>query len=230
MGSFFTELKRRNVFKVGVAYIIVAWIVMQAADVITQNLGLPAWFPQIVTALLILGLPIAIVFAWAFELTPEGVKPTAAVGPDESITHSTGRKLDFAIIGLLSLAVIYLVIDNYVLVEETSPSIISTTVETKTDETITSLVVTDRKSVAVLPFANRSTSEDDGFFVDGLHDDLLTHLSKITDMKVISRTSVMGYRDTQKNMKVIGVELGVATIMEGGVQRSGNRVRINVQL
>ncbi len=153
------------------------------------------------------------IVAWAFELTPEGLKREAEVDRTESITHVTGRKLDFAIIGLLAFAVVYFAVDKFILQAETEqPSVVR------------------EKSIAVLPLANRSANEEDAFFVDGIHDDILTQISKISALKVISRTSVMEYRNTTKNLKTIGQELGAATVLEGGVQRSGDRVRINVQL
>jgi TolB-like protein/Tfp pilus assembly protein PilF len=228
--SFLKELRRRNVFKVGMAYAIVAWLLMQLTAIAVPALYLPGWTLSLITYLLIIGFPLILLFAWAFEITPEGFKPTHHVELDESITSITGRKFDFIIIGLMAVAIIFLLLDNYVWVEEASPPVVTTTTETKTEEKVEPVVVTDRKSIAVLPFANRSKSEDDVYFVDGIHDDILTQLQKITDMKVISRTSVMQYRDTQKTMKTIGEELGVATLLEGGVQRAGKQVRINVQL
>jgi TolB-like protein/Flp pilus assembly protein TadD len=224
--DFLKELRRRNVFKAGVAYVIVAWLLMQVIAVSASIYKFPDWIPQAFTLLLFIGFPLILLFAWAFELTPEGLKPTHRVELHESVTSITGRKFDFIIIGLLLIAVIFLALDNYVWVEEESSAIVITTTEEKAEPA----VITDRKSIAVLPFANRSKSEDDAYFVDGIHDDILTQLQKITDMKVISRTSVMGYRGTTKNMKTIGEELGVATLLEGGVQRAGSQVRINVQL
>jgi TolB-like protein/Tfp pilus assembly protein PilF len=166
------------------------------------------------------GFPLALILAWAFELTPEGIKREAEVDRTESTTHHTGRKLDFIIIGLLALAVVYFAVDKFWLQHA----------EVSTESAPAAEEVVREKSIAVLPLANRSANEADAFFVDGMHDDILTHVSKIRSLKVISRTSVMDYRDTTKNMKTIGRELGVATILEGGVQRSGSQVRINVQL
>jgi TolB-like protein/Tfp pilus assembly protein PilF len=212
MASLIAELKRRNVFKVGVAYTIVAWLIAPIISVVNAPLNLPERFDTAIIVFLLVCFPVALIFAWAFELTPEGIKPSKSVNPTESITRDTGQKLNYAIIALLSLAVVFLIVDNYVLVE-TPPS-----------------VSADRKSIAVLPFANRSNDENDAFFVGGIHDDILTQLAKISSLKVISRTSVMEYRDSPKNMRTIGEELGVATILEGGVQRAGDTIRINVQL
>jgi len=212
--SLIAELKRRNVFRVGVAYAIVAWLLIEVASVIFPGLHLPDWTLTFLIIVILAGFPLALIVAWAFEMTPEGLKREAEVDRTESVRHSTGRKLDFAIIGLLAVAVVYFAVDKFVLEQPE----------------FTSESVAREKSIAVLPFANRSANEADAFFVDGMHDDILTHVSKIRSLKVISRTSVMDYRDTTKNLKTIGRELGVATVLEGGVQRSGNHVRINVQL
>ena len=139
---------------------------------------------------------------------------------DESITHVTGRKLDFAIIGLLAVAVVYFAVDKFVLEQ----------VEVTAEQVPGAELAARERSIAVLPFTNRSPNPDDIYFTDGVHDDLLTQLAKIGTFSVISRTSVMEYRDTSKNLKEIASELGVANVMEGAVQRAGNRVRINVQL
>ncbi|MBW2693899.1 MAG: hypothetical protein JRE57_14900, partial [Deltaproteobacteria bacterium] len=212
--SLMTELRRRNVFRVGVAYAIVGWLLIEVASVLLPTFDAPAWVMKAFSSLVILGFPLTLIIAWAFELTPEGLKREAEVDRTDSTTHVTGRKLDFAIIGLLVVAVVYFAVDKFVLEQPE----------------FTSESVAREKSIAVLPFANRSANEADAFFVDGMHDDILTHVSKIRSLKVISRTSVMDYRGTTKNMKTIGRELDVATILEGGVQRSGSQVRINVQL
>jgi len=191
--SLIAELKRRNVFRVGAAYGIVGWLLVEVASVLLPTFGV-----KVVSFLVILGLPLAVILAWAFELTPEGIKRDSAVESTESIRHSTGRKLDFAIIALLAVALTYVVLDKYVL--EVEPQQAKGIAERAPGAESAAL----EKSVAVLPFANRSVKAEDAFFVDGMHDDILTHLSKIQSLKVISRTSVMEYRDTEKNMKTIG--------------------------
>ena len=211
------ELKRRNVFRVAIAYVVFAWVLAQVTGLAFESFGAPEWVPKSVLFLLVLGLPIAIFFAWAFEITPEGIKKESDVDRSQSITHKTGRKLDFVIIGVLVIAVGFLVTDKL------RP--------TNAVQTGDELVATSVKpSIAVLPFDNRSNREEDQFFTDGIHDDLLTTIAKIGSMKVISRTSVMEYKDTIKKIPEIAAELGVANILEGGIQRSGNQVRINVQL
>ena len=214
MTSLLGELKRRNVVRVAVAYAIVSWLILQLTDVLIPLLSLPDWVGRLIFLLLVIGFPLSLILAWAFELTPEGIKLDRDVVRSESATHLTGRKLDFFIIAALSLVLVFVVIDQYVLEEPPFRP-----------EAAESL-----RSIAVLPFANRSAEEENAaFFADGIHDELLTRLAKIADLKVISRTSVMEYRDTTKNMRQIGAELGVGSILEGGVQRVGNSVRINVQ-
>ena len=188
-------------------------------------MNLPGWFDGLVVASLIIGLPIALILAWAFELTPEGVVRTEDIAEGHSITAKTGRKLDYAIIaGIVILGAVILVKgSDETGIDEDTAAIADVSSDMPSNSP-------NEKSIAVLPFANRSPNPDDAFFTDGVHDDLLTHLSKIADMHVISRTSVMGYADSDRKIPDIGRELGVATVMEGAVQRAGNRVRINVQL
>ena len=217
MTSFWGELKRRNVVRVAAAYAVIAWLLLQLGDVVLNNIEAPSWVFQVILLLLIIGFPIALIFAWAFELTPEGLKKERDVDRSESITHVTGRKLDFTIIAVLAVALILSLYLNF-----NGDDAANTADEVSTADL--------SPSIAVLPFANRSANVADEFFVDGMHDDLLTQLAKISALKVISRTSVMQYRDTLKTMRVIGDELGVSTLLEGGVQRSGDRIRINVQL
>lgn len=226
--SLFNELKRRNVFKVAIAYIVMAWLVVQVADVILNNVEAPAWVFHVILLLLGIGLPFAIFFAWAFELTPEGLKREHEVDRSQPITMQTSRKLDFLIIGVLVLALGYFAYDKFVLSADREAASIEAAVEEASAQA-DDVLVSDR-SIAVLPFVNRSRSEDDAFFVDGVHDDLVTQLAKVSALKVISRTSVMTYRDTEKSIPAIGRELGVNNIIEGSVQRSGDRIRINVQL
>jgi TolB-like protein/Tfp pilus assembly protein PilF len=227
--GFFSELKRRNVFRVAIAFIVVAWLLLQVVDILLPMLALPEWVGRFVFLLLIIGFPIALLFAWAFELTPEGVKLERNVDRSESITQSTGRKLNFLIIGVLVLALGVSMYANFN--DEAEPGNAPTAAENAQVDTPAEVMQTAGKaSIAVLPFANRSADASDTFFVDGMHDDLLTQLAKISALKVISRTSVMQYRDTEKSMKTIGDELGVTTLLEGGVQRAGDRIRINVQL
>ncbi|MBW2694347.1 MAG: tetratricopeptide repeat protein [Deltaproteobacteria bacterium] len=219
-----TELKRRNVFRVGVAYAIVGWLLLEVASVIFPGLHLPDWTLTFLIVLVVAGFPLALILAWAFELTPEGIKRDKDIDPAESITHVTGRKLDFAIIGLLAVALIFVVVDNYVLEAEPEP------VEVAAEETPEAEPIEREKSIAVLPFDNISPDPDDAYFADGIHDEILAQISKIRDIKVISRTSVMRYRGEDKpSSPEIGAALGVANLLEGSVRLAGNRVRITIQ-
>jgi len=223
--SFFGELGRRNVFRVSIAYAFVAWLVMQVADIVFETIGAPSWVMQTLMLGLVLGFFVALIFSWAYEVTPEGVKRESEVDRTQSITGVTGRKLDRVIVGLLVASLGYFVWESRIADPDQSP--VAEAVPQVIEETETP--VSDL-SIAVLPFDNRSALADDAFFAEGMHDDLLTTLAKIGSMKVISRTSVMEYRDTTKKIPEIADELGVANILEGGVQRAGNQVRINVQL
>ena len=236
--NLFAELKRRNVFKVAAAYVIVGWLIMQVGDTLGPALYLPEWINSALAFFLILGFPLAMFFAWAFEMTPDGIKKEKDIERDSSVTRLTGRKLDFYIIGLLVVALGYFAFDKFVLDEDAmgSGSLSPSSGQAQTEASSDGLNPTpdaakpDAKSIAVLPFANRSNEDDDQFFTDGIHDDLLTQLAKIGDLKVISRTSMMKYKDTQLSIPEIARELNVATILEGGVQRAGQRIRINAQL
>ena len=231
--SLFQELKRRNVFRVAVAYVITTWLLLQVADVVLGNIDAPGWVFKAIMLVLALGFPVVLIFAWAFELTPEGLKKEKDVDRTHSITPKTGRKLDFVIIALLALGLVYFIWESRF--SEKGPDTYAATeqngnVPGREESASGSAPETSGKSLAVLPFTTRSNIDDDRFFSDGMHDDLLTQLAKIGDLSVISRTSVMEYRDTTKNLRQIGAELGVSAILEGAVQRAGNQVRINVQL
>ena len=239
--SLFNELKRRNVFRVGIAYVVGSWLLIQVADILLEAFEAPAWTLRFIIICLGIGFPVAMFFAWAFELTPEGIKREHEVDRSQSITPHTGRKLNNAIVLLLALAVGWLLYDKFQGSDPNFREIAEQGEATSGNSALTPDIATpsvepvstppiSRQSIAVLPFDNRSREEDDAFFVEGIHDDLLTNLARIGSLKVISRTSVGKYQDTDKTIPEIAAELGVATVMEGAVQRSGNTVRINVQL
>jgi TolB-like protein/Tfp pilus assembly protein PilF len=226
--SFVGELGRRNVIRVSIAYALVAWLVIQVADIVLEAIGAPDWVMQTLMLVLVLGFVIAAIFAWAYEVTPDGIKRESEVDRSTSITRVTGRKLDRVIIGLLVAALVYFVWESRF--AERSPEVEPVAAVEAAPEAEIIQTPPAELSIAVLPFDNRSNREEDEFFTEGMHDDLLTTLAKIGSMKVISRTSVMEYRDTTKKIPEIARELGVANVLEGGVQRAGNQVRINVQL
>jgi TolB-like protein len=212
--SLFNELKRRNVFKVAAVYVVVGWLLLQVSDTLVPALHLPTWFHSGVAFVLIMGFPVAIIFAWAFELTPEGLKKEKEIDSSQSIAHKTGRQLNFVIIAVLAIAVVFLLGKTWLADDSASVD--------------TAAVV--EQSIAVLPFENRSADAENAEFIAvGVHDELLTLLSKLGGLKVISRTSVERL-DQDLSIPEIGALLGVATVLEGQVQRAGDRLRINVQL
>jgi len=236
--SLYSELKRRNVFRVAAAYIVVGWLVLQVADIIFDFIHAPDWAGKAVVALLVLGFIPAIAVAWVFEVTPEGIRRDDGATHDDG--HHRARRLD--IITIVAVLIVAGITFWEQMQPAPKPAPVPEEVATETPATRPEPVEAAREeavrpaqpivenSIAVLPFANRSAEPDSAFFVDGVHDDLLTQLARISSLKVISRTSVMEYRGTTKNMRQIGQELGVATILEGAVQRAGNRVRITAQL
>ena len=215
--NFFAELKRRNVYKVAVAYAIVAWLLIQGASILFPTFEAPAWVMKVFVTAIAFGFPVALVLAWAFEITPEGIKRADDVAPNESITRRTGRKLDFLIVAVLLLVIAALVY------QQLRPKRSATAASTS--------VAIPEKSIAVLPFENLSSDKENAYFTDGVQDEILTHLAKIADLKVISRTSVMQYKSgVARNLREIGKALGVSHLLEGSVQRAANRVRVNAQL
>ena len=234
--TFYAELKRRNVFRVGAAYVVVSWLILQVVDVVAPILELPDWVARVVLLIIVIGFIPALLFAWAFELTPQGVKREQDVDRSDSTTRKTGQKLNRIIIGVLALIILLMGAERAGMFQtgstEPPTEFVESTNPPATPAPATRpLLDPADKSIAVLPFTNRSRgSENTRFFSDGIHDDLLTQLSKIHELKVISRTSVMAYRDTTKNMRQIGEELGVSNLLEGGIQQAGDRVRINMQL
>jgi TolB-like protein/Flp pilus assembly protein TadD len=216
MESFFTELKRRNVLRLAATYALVAWILIEAGSVLLPTFGVPEWFFRVYVLVIMGGFVVSLVLAWVFEVTPDGVKLDSEVDRSKQAPRKRGR-WNAIIIALLVLALGVSITLNVTGIRDQD-----------VPEELTAATVAP--SVAVLPFSNRSPDPENQFFADGIHDDLLTRLADIESLRVISRTSVNEYRDTTKNLRDIGAELDVTTIVEGAVQRSGNQVRITVQL
>jgi TolB-like protein/tetratricopeptide (TPR) repeat protein len=212
--SFFGELKRRNVVRVGIAYVVIGWVLAQVAEFVVENFGAPDWVLKTFVVFLFLGLPLALFFAWAFEITPEGVKREKDVDRSQSITTQTGRKLDFIIIGVLVVAVGFLLVDKLYLSERAAD--------------VVEIVATESLSIAVLPFANMS--DDSDHFADGLSEELLNLLTKVPDLKVSGRTSSWVFKNHSQDLREIGEILGVNHVLEGSVRRSGSRLRVTAQL
>ncbi|HEY2799511.1 MAG TPA: hypothetical protein VGI85_02880 [Chthoniobacterales bacterium] len=220
LDRFFAELRRRNVYKATAAYAIVAWLIIQFATQVFPFFGIPDWTVRLLVLLSIVGAPAAVLFAWAYELTPEGIRRTADVAPEESIRHQTGRKLMAAIVVLLSIAV---GIWAFQMLRPRAGGLVT--------RIAPPAVVVAAKSVAVLPFENLSDEKGSEYLADGVQDEVLTDLAHVADLKVISRTSVMQYKaGALRNLREIGRQLGVAHILEGAVRCVGDRVRISAQL
>ncbi len=223
--SFFAELKRRNVYRVGIAYVVVAWLALQALDIIVPIMRAPEWFSQLVLILLVIGLPFALIFAWAFEMTPEGLKREKDVDRTESITQETGHRIGRLTTTVLVLAVGFLLIDKFFLGDSAQEPVadVAAPAEALVAEETT-------PSIAVLPFANMSADESSTYFSDGLADTLLHMLAQIREIRVAARTSSFQFRDQNTDITEIAEALNVGTILEGSVQRAGNKIRVTAQL
>jgi len=220
--GFIAELKRRHVWRVVVAYAIVGWLVIQVVTQVFPVFHLPDWTSKFVVLLIVIGFPVVVVLAWAFEITSEGIRLTAPAGsPAAREAHATraiGRKLNALITAVLALAVALLLANTFVWHKGMRGA------------AAVAQPMVAAKSIAVLPFDNLSQDKDNAYFADGMQDLILTKLADIGDLKVISRTSTMKYKARPDNLKQVAAELGVATILEGSVQKSGNQVLVNVQL
>jgi len=232
--SFFKELKRRNVFRVGIAYTVATWLLIQVTDTVFPRIGLPDSAVTLVIALLAIGFIPALIFAWAFEMTPDGLKREKDVDRSQSITPTTGRKLDRMIIGILTVTVAYLLIDKLVLskpdVSSQAPTVQSSAPGDEKSSATVDVANADGPSIAVLPFVNMSGDKDNEYFSDGLTETLLNMLAQLPDLRVAARTSSFAFKGKDAGIEEISKTLGVAHILEGSVQKAGNRVRITAQL
>jgi len=223
MNDFFAELKRRNVYKVGVAYAVVGWLIAQVATQIFPFLEIPNWAIRLVVLLIVIGFPIALIIAWAFELTPEGIKRTEEVDPAALARQPRKHAWIVVVIVGAALSVALFFFGRY---SAQTPR--QDTSAARTDATRVSTV--PQKSIAVLPFENLSDDKGAAYFADGIQDEILTKLASIADLKVISRTSTAKYKSKPEDLKTVSQQLGVATVLEGSVQKANDKVRVNVQL
>ncbi len=215
--NFVAELKRRHVYQVSAAYAVAAWLLIQIATQVFPFFAVPEWVVRLIILLLILGFPIAVVCSWAFEITPDGIKREGELSPRS--TRATGRKLAALIVVLAAAAVglfVFRLVHSQKAVEKKKPEALA--------------VEIDHKSIAVLPFGNLSEDKANAYFVSGMRDEILTSLAQLRDLKVRSRTSTDKYRGDPGNPGALGRELGVASLLEGSVQKAGDEVLINVQL
>ena len=221
--SFSTELKRRNVYKVAVAYAVIAWLIIQVASIVLPTFHAPEWPLQVIIAFVVIGFPAALVCSWAFEITPEGIVRESEVEPGKSIRRTTGRKI---VALTIVLAVIAAGLFVFQLVRSKSP----VTSRESANATPAEGAAISNKSIAVLPFDNLSRDPDNAYFCEGVQDEILTRLAKVADLKVISRTSTQRFKSTPEDLPQIAKQLGVMHILEGSVQKSNEQVRVNVQL
>jgi len=253
--SFFEELKRRNVFRVAIGYVITAWLLLQVVDLVLDNIHAPDWVMQVFMLALAVGFPLAVFFAWAFEMTPEGVKRESEVDRSQSITRQTGRKMDRNIIIALTLALAYFAYDKFLAPpSDSQPQLAPTTAEElasgnplghepASSEVLASVNASvtpaespkpalgpDEKSVAVLPFVNMSDDAENEYFSDGISEELLNVLVRVKGLRVPSRTSSFTFKGSDKKLSEIGGELQVDHILEGSVRKSGDRIRVTAQL
>jgi TolB-like protein/Tfp pilus assembly protein PilF len=220
INNFFAELKRRNVYKVAVVYAIVGWLLVQVATQVFPFLEIPNWIVRLVIVLVAIGFPIALVIAWAFEATPEGIKRTEVADAMPGATGQRKRAWIYIVVigGAISVALFFL--GRYTAQSTPTPR----QSQAATDSAI------PQKSIAVLPFDNLSRDPDNAFFAEGVQDEILTRLAKVADLKVIARTSTQKFKSAPENLPDIAKQLGVANILEGSVQKVNDQVRVNVQL
>src|SRR5881398_2577107 len=212
LGNFFAELKRRNVYKVAIAYGVVAWLLIQIATQVFPFFEIPNWVVRLVVLVIVIGFPVALIIAWAFELTPEGLKRTETADAEHSAGRSRKRTCIYVVIiaGAISIGLFFL--GRYTSSKQNAGAELP------------------GKSIAVLPFDNLSRDPDNAYFAEGVQDEILTRLAKVADLKVISRTSTQHFKSTPENLPQIAKQLGVAHILEGSVQKTSDQVRVNVQL
>jgi TolB-like protein len=222
--SLFDELKRRNVFKVGVAYVVVAWLVAQVLQLVFETFGTPDWVMKTVLVLLATGAPFAIFFAWAFEMTPKGLKRESEVDRSRSIAPKTGRKLNTLIIAVMALAIIYFVFDKFVLSQAPEKALgeVASWSDSEHGEQF--------PTIAVLPFVNMSPDPEQEYFSDGISEEILNVLAKVRGLRVAGRTSSFAFKGRNEDLRQIGDTLGVEHVLEGSVRRSGDQIRITAQL
>src|SRR5437763_3369010 len=215
--GFFAELKRRNVYKVAVAYTVISWLVLQAASLLFVTFEAPPWAMKVFVVAVALGFPIALVLAWAFEITPEGIKRAEDIEPSDSITHKTGRKLTVLIVVLAMAASALL---TYQLTKRGGAS-------AKSERPVESSAA---KSIAVLPFVDMSQAKDQEYFCDGISEEILDALAKVDGLRVVARTSSFSFKGKNTDVSEVANKLNVENVLEGSLRREGNRIRITAQL
>ncbi|MFT5609731.1 MAG: TolB-like protein [Polaribacter sp.] len=220
MTNTLSELKRRNIFRVAGVYAVAGWLLAQLASALESSLNMPGWFDTVVVSLLLLGFPVAMILAWAFEMTPEGFKKTQSLNGGDENTQTTGRKLDYVLIGGLALVGLLIIGDRAIPKATVTPSApIIAAIDTFTGQ-----------SIAVLPFEDFSPDQDQEYFADGIAEELLNVLARVEGLRVTSRTSAFSYKGREASIAEIGKALNVAHILEGSVRKAGDTLRITAQL
>lgn len=230
--SIVQELKRRNVFRVAVAYLSGAWLLVEITQTLFPIYGLSDGSIRLVVTLLSIGFPLMLVFSWVYELTPEGLRLEKDIDRSAEPTHQTGKKLDRIIIVLLALALGYFAFDKFVLEPQRVVKIAETAARTGAEQALElqkEMALSD-KSVAVLPFANMSPDTEDEYFSDGLTEELIGALARVNGLHVTARTSAFAFKGTNRDIREIGERLNVRTVLEGSVRREQNRIRVTAQL
>ena len=228
--GFFAELKRRNVIRMAGLYLAASWVVIEVSGTVLPMLGAPDWIGRALLALVAIGFMPALVFAWVFEITPDGLKREQDIDRHTSIMPQTGKRKDRAIIAVLLVGVVYLAFDKFVLAPRREAAVVASAVESAAKRQQPAAAAIPAKSIAVLPLLNDSGDKDQQYFADGLSENLINALSQFDGLKVIGRNSAFQFRDRQGDSASIGRKLGVATLLEGSVRKRGDTVRINAQL
>ena len=233
--QLFQELQRRNVFRIAIGYIVSSWLLVQVADLVTENIGSPDWVMQSIMLVLALGFPIAVFFSWAYEVTPEGIMRESEIDRSQSITHLTSRKLDRSILAVLIVALAYFAYDKFVLDPERDAALIEefkqvATEQAPAEQQPVAEMATDTASIAVLPFADLSPAGDQEYFSDGIAEEILNVLAGVDGLHVTSRTSSFQFKNSELGIPEIAKSLKVRHVVEGSVRKSGEAIRVTAQL
>src|SRR5215470_3504610 len=232
----FEQLKQRNVFRVAVLYLVVCWLILDPVHVVFHMLDVPIWANRLVVMLMALGFPAVVIFAWVYEITPDGLKPTVEVPHERSIRKLTGRRLDRTITAVLAVALAYFVADKFWISKHISASQPAASAKqdapahTRAVPVPAVLFAPPPHSIAVLPFVNMSGDKDQEYFSDGLTEELLNSLSRINELHVAARTSAFSFQGEHPDIATVAHKLNVASVLEGSVRRSGHNIRITAQL
>src|SRR6516162_5806197 len=233
--SLFEQLRHRNVFRVAVLYLVVCWLILDPLHVVFHMLDVPVWANRLVLMLMAVGFPAVVIFAWVYEITPEGLKPTVEVPHHRSIRKITGRRLDRAIIAVLAVALSYFIVDKFWISRHVAPPQAQTSATTETAARATAAPATvatfapPPHSIAVLPFVNLSGDASQDYFSDGLTEELLNSLAEIDGLQVAARTSSFSFKE-HPDIATVAHKLNVGAVLEGSVRRSANTVRVTAQL